>query len=1420
MNVDTDRKGIRRRLALDDAARGGLDLQVVAPEMYDSARAKIAANLSWLFSKAFGTDDVPPDFQDPFYTDQYEQEHIKPPIIHLLLSSELYCIVCGLLLQPEHASSLQSHTSVLQALSRKGIFVLDDNNRLISEMDLSSAPIRMSSHIHLIDALMMADIEEMISIEKVMSAVRCFSEISDSTEVPLDLEAAVVFWINKVHSHKDHLSGRSHQHFYFLDDLSDFVCNATALLTVIHFYCPELIRLEDICLKETPSTPDIMYNIELLRDFSDEFLNKCFHLTPEDVLYSPPVLKCNMTQYIAELFWTFEIVKPDFMLPRDISEINDVRGLRQQQRPHTPKHKFWTLNSSNTFAGAPSPDICFRRNSNSSMPPLCRKEHQVIKDHTLVQRNWSTSVTQPSEQQSTFPWSRNRQRCRSLSQIAPNVPMKEDATSISFSRSLSKDSFMSTTPKHTFVSGHPRRLSGQRLLNHIRFEDEEEEIEEEELVAIIDPSTLPRRRHQSDLDQRDFRSASRVSNSRSSSRLDSCPFLTEPSVDKYYLEPLMPAIHKPAKEKSVNVKKEEECGESASKGAVRKITRSGSGALHTAAPQSDSKYTSKASATSTSHQDRSKHSYGFYLHLLEGPKGDSSVSSLEASNDSDSDVEDLTDNENELNLMGNRVRFQERCYRIEQGNVGEGESAKLGEDLKANEWDDKEDHSGCSSPSLSSVSGSGSFNAPKMTSFAEKRRLKLGRDGLSSAGSTPDSEASPCPPWQMKKSGSCYSLDKEPRNVAVPSEFLELHMELEERRHAIECQKKKMETLSAQQRLKLGKAAFLNVVKKEPGRSDTLPLPSKHEPSVLRAAGKSKMKIQSCKDDSCLEALKMKAIQSDETQLIRDNKLSQDSGQNSNVSSRSIEVLNEAIATIQQQLLQLSQQQDILIKHSSAVPSKPESEANTTSTPNPSAESAGILNFISIDDSSPVSRKPKLSSSQPKASRRKEVFFEIFDNKDSGKVKRDDAEMCKTEQEKVGSDTFGDRKVINQQCTKDKTGPSPITSEAPVDPSSTAAEKEPHGELETVDSRAKAFDIPDKSTRMKAQLIEVDLSEMKEPSEQSGADAENEQKNTLGFFFKDEERADEMAKRRAAFLIKQQRKAEEAKIRKQQLEAESELKRDEARRKAEEERIRKEEEKARREFIKQEYLRRKQQMLIEEQGLVKSLPRTRSRKSRPKSLHRETPSNLFRGATTPEPSNSRRGSTLSLATEADSIISVDSHCAESVCSMDSFPVLSRTSSRNMERDWENASIASSITSTEYTGPKLFKEPSSKSNKPIIINAIAHCCLAGKVNETQKNVILEELDKCESNHLIILFRDGGCQFRAIYSFSPDTEEITKVTGTGPRSISHKMIDKLYKYSSDRKQFSVIPAKSVSVSIDALTIHNHLWHVKRPGSARRK
>lgn len=50
----------------------------------------------------------------------------------------------------------------------------------------------------MIDALMMAYTVEMISIEKVVASVKCFSTFSASKELPYDLEDAMIFWINKV----------------------------------------------------------------------------------------------------------------------------------------------------------------------------------------------------------------------------------------------------------------------------------------------------------------------------------------------------------------------------------------------------------------------------------------------------------------------------------------------------------------------------------------------------------------------------------------------------------------------------------------------------------------------------------------------------------------------------------------------------------------------------------------------------------------------------------------------------------------------------------------------------------------------------------------------------------------------------------------------------------------------------------------------------------------------------------------------------------------------------------------------------------------------------------------------------------------------------------------------------------------------
>lgn len=92
--------------------------------------------------------------------------------------------------------------------------------------------------------------------------------------------------------------------------------------------------------------------------------------------------------------------------------------------------------------------------------------------------------------------------------------------------------------------------------------------------------------------------------------------------------------------------------------------------------------------------------------------------------------------------------------------------------------------------------------------------------------------------------------------------------------------------------------------------------------------------------------------------------------------------------------------------------------------------------------------------------------------------------------------------------------------------------------------------------------------------------------------------------------------------------------------------------------------------------------------------------------------------------------------------------------------------------------------------------------------------LKEMEKSDANNFLILFRDSGCQFRSLYTYCPETEDIAKLTGIGPKAITKKMIEGLYKYNSDRKQFSHIPAKTLSASVDAITIHSHLWQTKRP------
>ncbi|CRL08076.1 CLUMA_CG020974, isoform B [Clunio marinus] len=145
--------------------------------------------------------------------------------------------------------------------------------------------------------------------------------------------------------------------------------------------------------------------------------------------------------------------------------------------------------------------------------------------------------------------------------------------------------------------------------------------------------------------------------------------------------------------------------------------------------------------------------------------------------------------------------------------------------------------------------------------------------------------------------------------------------------------------------------------------------------------------------------------------------------------------------------------------------------------------------------------------------------------------------------------------------------------------------------------------------------------------------------------------------------------------------------------------------------------------------------------------------------------------------------------------------------------------ASDISSThssifgDYSGPRLYKQPAAKSNRGILLNAVEYCVFPGVVNREAKQKVLEKIARSEAKHFLILFRDAGCQFRALYSFDPETEAIIKLYGTGPSHVYDVMFDKFFKYNSGGKCFAQVHTKHLTVTCDAFSIHNSLWQGKK-------
>ncbi|XP_029406284.2 patronin isoform X15 [Bactrocera dorsalis] len=332
----------------------------------------------------------------------------------------------------------------------------------------------------------------------------------------------------------------------------------------------------------------------------------------------------------------------------------------------------------------------------------------------------------------------------------------------------------------------------------------------------------------------------------------------------------------------------------------------------------------------------------------------------------------------------------------------------------------------------------------------------------------------------------------------------------------------------------------------------------------------------------------------------------------------------------------------------------------------------------------------------------------------------------------------------------------------------------------------------------------------------------------------DRESIDEMERRKEKIMLQslqRRQQQEEAKARK---EIEAARKREMEREKEEEKARKKEEQMARRAAILEQHRLKKaieeaeregktldRELTMKQSAQNSTTPRlrqTRPTRPRPKTIHVDDGSVDLSEASSIS-SRSKKGSSTNLT--AYGTLSNSNTLRRDFYrgSHDSLTVKEPTVDRGRSRisvakgSSLNFRGRKSNSLMNLCGPKLYKQPAAKSNRGIILNAVEYCVFPGAVNREAKQKVLEKIARSEAKHFLVLFRDAGCQFRALYSYVPEMDQVTKLYGTGPSQVDEVMFDKFFKYNSGGKCFSQVHTKHLTVTIDAFTIHNSLWQGKK-------
>ncbi|XP_029946343.1 calmodulin-regulated spectrin-associated protein 3 isoform X3 [Salarias fasciatus] len=1419
-------------------------------DLYDCTKSKICASVGWLLAKSYGSaENVPAELRDPFYCDQYEQEHLKPPVTRLLQSSELYCRTYSLLLGsagPE--AQPKDNVALLQLLNQRGI-VAKDRDSPVTDADLRHKPIKMSAHLALIDALMaVGAMETLTAVKTCDSAVQLGGASS--------WEDALLYWVNELNQklrerteaaqndssqaisepqpvqpscptrwywklvplryRKDKIESKIKPSFPVVNEVKDLY-SGCAVAAVIHYYCPGLLRLEDVCMKEAMSAADSLYNLQIIREFCDSCLKNCCHLALEDMLYTPQELQINLLSFLSELLSWFEVQKPEFVHPIDSLDAStpgtpgSLSG--NSSSPSIFKKPFLPISSpasegvgktwSKKPLSRPLSAVSF------SIPFGLDSDVDIVMGNPVITRSVSSDQLNPAGQNMTrVPFTPPEDLSHLLTKPGPNGPQRSSWSTQS-----------PVVPRLAEENGLGPSETGE--LPTI----------EEALQIIHNESKMEPRLHPDGapdgfyLHSPDDPASSRYNSSMapiSSSAPSRSGMLYRPAGD-----PRDPARTRNASECSRDddsVLRDGSVDSDASEDLPKAHSTPATPAAGANSARDHAKEGPDSGVKMTSFAERKK------KQITESPKASDSPSpkiTTWAQKSEESSQPQSPQLGNEMTELGVRLEEKRKAIEAQKKRIEAifakhrqrlGKSAFL--QLKKEQREDDDEVKGANgqiSTSSTEEELSRLTLEERLARIEAEEQQELEEQRPSVADNTNVKKANQASKSQ-EKAGTPGEMGPGTPGEKMVAPLGDYNNAVSKLTAALSSLQSDMQRLTEQQNQLIQKKAAPSS-----NKSWVIPASPKTSSQTVPPARLSRESTRDLNSASSSPSPSRRLTNHvTPPKSPRVQRRAQSVPPKSPKQSRPMDVKVPTLSRV------LNPPQNVdRIPHLRRV-NPWQSQVQTSS-------SFSIGDAESLDDlrssgPSPVHTPtltplptPNLTPTPTPHHAADDALSEVgsTDGQSIFSMDLEAASSHSTLVRKDGLTGAGCSSGAPSECSFESDAPSGM----------------PNGK--------------------RGSLIEISLSALRgdgedddqvpDPFSDSVSDRlDPESKAGVGFFFKDDKDRpeDEMAQRRAALLEKQQKRAEEMKRRK--LEQEKEKESNKPQWMIIEGWGNKSEDRPqtpvtppashtppsegtpqrRGDFTRQEYERRHQLKIMEDLDKVLRQKPTTVRgvkKQRPKTVFRDdsvlSPAKGFMGTKLNKVYSHSSMNLSSMAHDSGNLTIRKSPSRSHSPSRSRLMSPGRMSAQNGEKDWENGSTISSPASIpEYTGPKLYKEPSFKSNKFIIHNAITRCCLAGKVNEPQKNKIVEEMEKSSANHFLILFRDASCQFRAVYTMNPETEEMVRLTGIGPRFIAPEMVESIYKYSSDRKQFTVIPSKTMSMSVDAFTIPGHFWQ-KRPGTPKK-